>query len=112
MLVVFLCIPSHTDTSSIGDESLGRYSQEKYHPNLEGISYSEGKLYFVSKTMKKLYVLDLDKGTYVSSTTDDYSLYTGEFSNGPDQLVRNGDGDFLYFTEDGKLSISCCFLLS
>ena len=52
--------------------------------------------------MKKLYVLDLDKGTYVSSATDDYSLYTGEFSNGPDQIVRNGDGDFLYFTEDGK----------
>ena len=75
--------------TDVGDESLGRYSQEKYHPNLEGISYSEGKLYFVSKTMKKLYVLDLDKGTYVSSATDDYSLYSGEFKNGPDHRFRD-----------------------
>lgn len=93
---------THTHRFIVGDESLGRYSQEKYHPNLEGISYSEGKLYFVSKTMKKLYVLDLDKGTYVSSATDDYSLYSGEFKNGPDQVVRNGAGELLYLTEDGK----------
>ena len=82
------------------DERLGRISQQQYFPNVEGISFSEGMLYFVSKRTFKLYVLDLDRGTYTTSTTSDYSLYSGEFQHGPDQLVRN-DGQFLYFTEDG-----------
>ena len=33
-------------------------------------------------------------------TSTDYSLYSGEFKYGPDQLVRN-NVEFLYFTEDG-----------
>ena len=45
-------------------------------------------------------MLDLDNDTYLASSTNDYSLYSGEFKHSPDQLVRN-DGDFLYFTEDG-----------
>ena len=83
------------------DESLGRSSQEEYFPNLEGIAFDKGQLYFVSKVLKMLFVLDLDKGTYVSSATDDYSLHSGQFKHGPDQLVKNGNGNFLYFTEDG-----------
>ena len=82
------------------DERLGRLSQEKHFPNVEGISFKGGLLYFVSKRTFKLYVLDLDNGTYRTSSTNDYSLYSGEFKHSPDQLVRN-DGDFLYFTEDG-----------
>lgn len=81
------------------DESLGRTSQRNHYPNVEGINYHDGMLYFVSKKTMKLYVLDLDKKTYVSSSTNDYVLYSGVFKNGPDQLVRNGK--FLYFTEDG-----------
>ncbi len=81
------------------DESLGRTSQRNHYPNVEGINYHDGMLYFVSKKTLKLYVLDLDKNTYVSSSTDDYVLYSGVFKNGPDQLVRQGK--FLYFTEDG-----------
>lgn len=67
---------------------------------MEGISFKEGLLYFVSKTTFKLYVLDLDNGTYVSSATNDYFLHDGEVKHSPDQLVRN-DGHFLYLTEDG-----------
>ena len=80
---------------------MGRYSQEKHYPNLEGIDYDDGKLYFVSKRLSKLFVLDLDNGSYTSSSTSDYSLYSGEFNHSPDQLVRNNNGKFLYFTEDG-----------
>ena len=84
------------------DETLGRFSQEKYYPNLEGIDYEEGMLYFVSKRFLKLYVLDLDNGTYETSATNEHSLYRGEFKHQPDQLVRNReDNDLLYFTEDG-----------
>lgn len=86
------------------DESLGRYSQENHYPNVEGISFSDGMLYFVSKRTYELFVLDLDNGTYQVSATNDYSLFSGEFKHGPDQLVRNDgedEGNFLYFTEDG-----------
>lgn len=83
------------------DESLGRMSQENHYPNVEGIDYKDGKLYFVSKKTRLLYVLDLDNETYVSSSVNDYSLYKGEFAHQPDQLVRNNDGKFLYLTEDG-----------
>ncbi len=82
------------------DEDIGRFSAEKYYPNVEGIDYEDGMLYFVSKKTLKLYVLDLESGTYVSSSTNDYSLLSGEFKHSPDQLVRN-TGNFLYFTEDG-----------
>lgn len=82
------------------DEFLGRHSQEKYFPNVEGISFKNGVLYFVSKKTYKLYVLDLDNGTYKTSSTNEYSLYNGEFQHSPDQLVQT-TGQFLYFTEDG-----------
>ena len=82
------------------DERLGRLSQQRYFPHVEGISFSEGLLYFVSKRTFQLYVLDVDRGTYTTSSTRDYAFYSGEFRHGPDQLVRN-DGQFLYFTEDG-----------
>lgn len=87
------------------DEQIGRFSQERYFPNVEGISYHNGLLYFVSKVTYKLYVLDLDNGTYKTSTTSDYSLYDGEFKHGPDQLVQNEGGQFLYFTEDVSLFV-------
>ena len=88
------------------DEAIARYSQEMHYPNVEGIDYENGKLYFVSKKTLKLYVLDLVSGTYETSATDDYSLLSGEFKpefrHSPDQLVRNEQNDnFLYFTEDG-----------
>jgi secreted PhoX family phosphatase len=58
-------------------------------------------LYFVSKKTYKLYTLDLDRGTYTTMYTNNTLVGDGEFSNSPDQIVRNNGGDFLYFTEDG-----------
>lgn len=84
------------------DESLGRTSQRNNYPNVEGINYDDGMLYFVSNKIMKLFVLNLDEKTYVSSPTTDYVLYSGVFKNSPDQLVRNGK--FLYFTEDGGVT--------
>ncbi|KAL7549172.1 hypothetical protein ACHAWF_012450 [Thalassiosira exigua] len=84
------------------DEALGRWSQERHYPNLEGINYQDGKLYFVSKKLFQIYVLDLDAMTYEASSTRDPDLYLGEFGHQPDQVVRNGEeGELLYFTEDG-----------
>mmetsp|Transcript_29038 Transcript_29038/g.79702 ORF Transcript_29038/g.79702 Transcript_29038/m.79702 type:complete len:155 (+) Transcript_29038:1016-1480(+) len=59
-------------------------------------------LYFVSKTSKTLFALDLDKGTYSSSSTE-----SGAFDLQPDQLKSIGSSDgptdqsILYFCEDG-----------
>jgi hypothetical protein len=61
----------------------------------------DGFLYFVSKKTYKLYTLDLDKGTYTTMYTNRSLAGDGEFGNSPDQIVRNNDGHFLYFTEDG-----------
>lgn len=63
------------------DERLGRRSQELHFPNVEGISYRDGLLYFVSKKRFQLYVLDLERGTYETSSTDEYALYKGEFKH-------------------------------
>ena len=85
------------------DESLGRLSAETHFPNVEGINFKGGLLYFVSKKTYDLYVLDLDKGTYKRGpSTKEYELYDGEFQHSPDHLARtNEEGQFLYFTEDG-----------
>jgi hypothetical protein len=60
-------------------------------------------LYFVTKRLKVLFILDLDRMTYVSHSTNN-----GLFNGQPDQLVRMFDENsaiendtLLYFTEDG-----------
>lgn len=59
-------------------------------------------MYFVSKKLFQLYILDLQNGTYTTSSTKDGVLAgPGEFKHQPDQLIRNGGGDYLYVTEDG-----------
>lgn len=82
------------------NEKAARNSQKKWYPNVEGVSFKNGMLYFVSKKTYTLYKLDLDKGTYSTSVTNDEVLGDGEFRHSPDQLIRN-DGEFLYLTEDG-----------
>ena len=42
------------------DEGAARESASKYYRNSEGISYHEGKLYFMAKKDHKLIILDLD----------------------------------------------------
>eukprot|EP00578_Thalassiosira_sp_NH16_P001607 CAMPEP_0181130106 /NCGR_PEP_ID=MMETSP1071-20121207/29680_1 /TAXON_ID=35127 /ORGANISM="Thalassiosira sp., Strain NH16" /LENGTH=610 /DNA_ID=CAMNT_0023216141 /DNA_START=108 /DNA_END=1938 /DNA_ORIENTATION=+ len=83
------------------NEQAARDSQARYFPNLEGIDYHDGYLYFVSKKKLLMYVLDLDNGTYTTASTKS-SVMTGKgsFRHSPDQLVQN-DGDYLYATEDG-----------
>ena len=53
-------------------------------------------LYFVSKRFKRLYILDLDRGTYEASSTE-----SGAFDEQPDQVARIVGDDILYFCEDG-----------
>lgn len=82
-----------------------RNSQATYYPNVEGIDFRDGKLYFVSKKTSKLYVLNLEAGKYTATSTKESALLgQGEFRNQPDQIVRNNDGDYLYLTEDGGSS--------
>jgi len=88
-----------TFTWSLCDD-VARTSQSIYFPNVEGIDFKDGVLYFVSKKKLMLYALDLDNNTYTTSPTNGGLLGSGEFKNSPDQLIRN-EGDFLYFTEDG-----------
>lgn len=81
----------------------GRNSAEQYYHNVEGISFHNGILSFVSKAQKEIFNLKLDAGTYTSDTTQ-RGLLTGggNFEAQPDQLIRVGE--MLYFTEDGGSS--------
>jgi hypothetical protein len=76
----------------------GRSSAARYYPDSEGIDVLGFQLFFVCKKIKQLFVLDLDRSTYTSSTTT-----SGLFDGGPDQLLHiiGGDEDVLYFTEEG-----------
>lgn len=86
------------------DQENAKNNAKKYYPHTEGIDCRSGHLYFVSKTLKQLYDLDLDAGTYRNSTTTH-----GLFDGAPDQLQRivSPDGsleseedEILYFTEE------------
>ncbi len=81
-------------------DNAARTSQSIYYPNVEGVDFKDGILYFVSKRRLMLYALDLDNNTYTTSPTNEALLGGGEFKHSPDQLIRN-EGDYLYFTEDG-----------
>lgn len=79
--------------------SLGRESGYNYYRNSEGIDVRDGILYMTSKVQKKLFILDLDVGTYQSSSTN-----TGAFEGQPDQIARMVDDEsgIVYFCEDGE----------
>ena len=83
----------------------GRASQKAWFEYTEGIDFHNGYLYFVSKTLFKMFILNLDTKTYTSMSTKFGSLGTGggAFYNQPDQIIRNSGG-YLYFTEDGGTS--------
>jgi len=68
------------------------------YPNAEGIDVVDGILYFVSKTDKKLFTLDLDQMTYNRTST-----VSGAFNLQPDQLktIVSDPNGILYFCEDG-----------
>mmetsp|Transcript_6827 Transcript_6827/g.20310 ORF Transcript_6827/g.20310 Transcript_6827/m.20310 type:complete len:440 (-) Transcript_6827:648-1967(-) len=84
------------------DIELGRESAFEYYMNVEGIDLKDGLLFFVSKRLMRLFILDLDKGTYTSEQTDGGLFGDGSFRDTPDQLVRiAGGGSFIFLTEDG-----------
>lgn len=107
------------------DINAARSSQETHFPNLEGIDYYNGRfiealwkssceqsasnmftfvigtLYFVSKKEYLMYILDLEKFTYTTTSTKDSLFGDGEFTNQPDQIIRGKGGEVIYFTEDG-----------
>ena len=90
------------------DEEAARNSQATYYPNVEGIDFDEanGSLYFVSKKLSMLFVLNLESRTYTASSTKFGALMGGgEFRHSPDQIVRNGNGEYLYVTEDGGRTV-------
>ena len=77
----------------------GRISAYQHFPYSEGIDVRDGMLYFTTKKYKRLFILDLDAGTYNESLTE-----SGAFNNQPDQITRiigSGKESILYFCEDG-----------
>lgn len=59
-----------------------------YFPNSEGIDSANGRVYFVSKEKKRLFILDLKRQKYAYSSTR-----TGAFNNQPDQIERLVSGN-------------------
>ena len=77
--------------------SAGESSAESYFQKSEGIDVFDRELFFVSKSQKELFTLDLAAGTFTKSST-----LSGQFNLQPDQLGRMlGEGEVLYFCEDG-----------
>ena len=68
-------------------------------PGSEGLDQFDDHLYFISKILKKLVILNLLNGTYSEHSTD-----IGRFDAQPDQIVRiklPDASDTLFFTQDG-----------
>jgi len=83
-----------------------RSSASAYYPNVEGLEQRNGYLIFVSKVLKRLFILNLDNSTYVYESTD-YRLFSGDdgsFNSQPDQIKLITGQEVLYFTEDGGSS--------
>ncbi|CAJ1947303.1 unnamed protein product [Cylindrotheca closterium] len=71
---------------------------ESFYHFSEGLDVHNNELYFTSKTLKSLFVLNLDGDTYRRFSTD-----RGLFDGQPDQMQRliKGSNSLLYFCEDG-----------
>jgi Bacterial protein of unknown function (DUF839) len=92
------------------DETKAKDSAGKLAPNCEGIDRHGDYLYFVSKQMLQIFVLNLLDMTYTNEST-----VRGLLEGRPDQIVRllttdsdvNHDDDILYFTEEGTRYSLC-----
>jgi len=83
------------------DEAAARVSANLHYKNAEGISYHEGKIYFMAKKEKKLIILDLANMTYETEITGRKFYGEGSFSNEPDQILIGPRRKYIYFCEDG-----------
>jgi len=84
------------------DLSAARSNAKKFYPYSEGIDIYNGVMYMVCKTIKQMYVFNLDARTYYRQST-----VSGLFDGGPDQMQRILDedpGDLLFFTEEGGVN--------
>ena len=80
----------------------GRDSANAYFRNSEGIAIRNGKLAFVSKVQKELFLLDLDLFTYTSFSTATAALTGGgQFDSQPDHLLVESQSGVLILSEDG-----------
>lgn len=80
--------------------SAGGTSASTYFPYAEGIDVINRQLFFVSKSTKQLFELDL-----AAMTWNVFSTVSGLFNHQPDQIQKVvGDASFLYFCEDGGSS--------
>ena len=82
----------------------GKDSALQHYQQVEGVLRHENNLIFVSKAEKKVYVLDLDRGTYADFSTKSQGKDLpggGSFGDGPDQLTYSPTDGLVYFTEDG-----------
>jgi hypothetical protein len=83
--------------------SAGENSAANYYPNAEGIVCHNSTLYFVAKSTRTLFILDLNDMTYTSERTGSNHVGLGSFNSQPDQIIES-DLDkrkYIYFTEDG-----------
>mmetsp|Transcript_12724 Transcript_12724/g.27444 ORF Transcript_12724/g.27444 Transcript_12724/m.27444 type:complete len:687 (+) Transcript_12724:110-2170(+) len=86
------------------DEDAARESAKKFYPNSEGISFHEGKIFFMSKEKKMMFVLDLENMTYETEKTGKKFYGEGSFGDEPDQNMFGPTRKYMYFTEDGGRS--------
>jgi hypothetical protein len=80
------------------DKEGAKNNARAFYPQTEGIDAYGSQLFYVCKSIRQLFVLNLDEGTYYNHTTTN-----GLFDGKPDQIQRMlGDPrDLLYFTEEG-----------
>ncbi len=97
----FLNILDDNEFEWTDDEDDGRKSAKKYFPNTEGIQVHEGKVYFMSKELQELIILDLDTLTYETEQTGLKMYGEGSFEDQPDQNLFGPTRKYIYFTEDG-----------
>ncbi|GAX27143.1 hypothetical protein FisN_13Lh307 [Fistulifera solaris] len=88
----------------ISSKSAARPYAQAFYPFSEGIDVHGDQLYFVSKTLMTVYVLDLAGNTYTS-----FSTRQGLFQGQPDQLIqfkdrRDAQDIMFFYTEDGDTS--------
>ena len=81
----------------------GRDSALLYYRNSEGIAIRNGKLVFVSKIQKEMFLLDLDQLTYTSVSTEGAGTLSGggRFDSEPDHVIAESKSGIIILSEDG-----------
>lgn len=85
------------------NEDLGRESASKHYQNTEGITYHNGKLSFISKSMYVMFTLDFDSMTWTRERTGRGKLIgEGSFDGQPDGVISGFSQRYMYFTEEDE----------